>query len=68
MSLGQMKRSYEQTKPDPRMNKKARRTGIKILGGVGDINEVKVLVREEAKSPRKNERNIFSTYIAMERK
>lgn len=45
MSLGQMKRLYEQTKPDPRMNKKARRTGIKILGGVGDINEVKVLVR-----------------------
>lgn len=45
MSLGQMKRLYEQTKPDPRMNKTARRTGIKILGGVGDINEVKVLVR-----------------------
>lgn len=41
MGLGQKKRLYKQTKHDPRMNKKARRTGMEILGRVGDIREFK---------------------------
>lgn len=40
MILGQKKRLYEQTKHDPRMNRKARRIGIKMQRRVGDINEV----------------------------
>lgn len=45
MSLGQKKGLYEHTKHDLRMNRKTRRTGIKILGRVGTLMRSKMLVR-----------------------
>lgn len=53
MRLGQKKRLYEQTKHHPRMNRKARRTGLKIGGLVGDINEITDVGQMRSQKSRK---------------